>query len=273
MRLDLVVRRKVVVVEQGLLGKKIAKLNLSRMDPQLRNKMQFALRRDVDRVIQRNKIGNLSPWMQGPTGSLLLQFRKFALNATNKQLVYNVNMADGKALATFLGTIALGALGYVVNTYISSAKYEGNERKKFLKEALGDQEFMGGEVPGGKIAIAGIVRSGPSGFIPPVLGTATQFFDPEEQDLFNTYRTSGYSTGLLNPDSNPALSLVNGGFDAVKELIPAALNAGFGDSVGNELTEPELRRILRLLPLRNTIPVNFMVRELIEAADLPERQR
>ena len=262
---------KVVVVEQGLLGKKIAKLNLSRMDPQLRNKMQFALRRDVDRVIQRNKVGNLSPWMQGPTGSLALQFRKFALNATNKQLVYNLKMADGKTLATVLGTIALGALGYVVNTYISSAKYEGNERKKFLEQALGKKEFMGMEVS--NLMIAGIVRSGPMGFLPPLMGTATQFFDPEEQDLFNTYRTSGYTTGLLNPDSNPVLSLVNGGFEAAKELIPAALNAGFGDSVGNKLTEPELRRILRLLPLRNTIPVNFAVRELIEAADLPERQR
>ena len=262
---------KVVGVEEGLLGKKIVKLDLSRMDPRLRNKMQFALRRDVDRVIQRNKIGNLSPWMQSPTGSVLLQFRKFALNATNKQLVYNVNMADGKSLATVLGTIALGALGYVVNTYISSAKYEGNERKKFLKEALGDKEFMGGEFP--KVIIAGIVRSGPMGFLPPILGTVSQLFDPEEQDLFNTYRTSGYSTGLLSFDGNPVGALISGGVEAAKELIPAALNAGFGDSVGNKLTEPELRRILRLLPLRNTIPVNFMVRELIEAADLPERQR
>tara|TARA_R100001510_G_C7656038_1_gene215637 strand:+ start:141 stop:4238 length:4098 start_codon:yes stop_codon:yes gene_type:complete len=262
---------KVVKVEPGFLGKKIAKLKLSNMDPKLRNRIQFALRRDVDRVIQRNKVGNLSPWMQNPMGGVLLQFRKFALNATNKQLAYNLQMMDGKMLATFLGTGALGTLGYMLNTYITAGKYEGIERKKFLEEAFGYQEFMGGNIS--KLLVAGVVRSGPSGFLPPVLGTVSQFFDPEEQDLFNTYRTSGYTTGLLNLDSNPVGALISGGIYSLRELIPAALNAGFGDSVGNRLTEPELRRILRLLPLRNTIPVNFLMRELIEAADLPEKQR
>ena len=261
----------VTPVKQGLLGKSIVKLNLSAMDDGLRNKLVFALRRDVDRVIQRNKIGNLSPWMSHPMANVFLQFRKFALNATNKQLVYNLQMMDGKAGATFLSTALLGTLGYMVTTEIGALKFTGKELREYKEEAYGSKEFLGIEIP--KLMIAGVIRSGMSGILPAIMSPISQVIDPEEEDIFNTYRTSGYGVDLFSFDNTPGGALITGGFRSSKELVAATLNAVSGGRMGNELTEPELRAILRLLPMRNTIIFNELSKALIEQANLPERQK
>jgi len=261
----------VTVVEQGLLGKNIVKLNLSAMDNRLRNKLVFALRRDVDRVIQRNKVGNLSPWMNHPMGNVFLQFRKFAINATNKQLVYNLDMMDGKALATFVSTIGLGTIGYMITTEIGAQKYRGKELREYRDNAYGTKEYLGIKIP--NLLIAGVIRSGPSGALPMVLSPLTKMIDPEEQDLFNTYRTSGYGVGFLNLENTPVGSLLTGGGKALMELGAAGLEAVSGGRVGNKLTNDELRSILRNVPLRNTILMNKALSELQEALDLPDKQR
>lgn len=261
----------VTPITKGLLGKNIVKLNLSAMDDGLRNKLVFALRRDLDRVIQRNKIGNLSPWMSHPMANVFLQFRKFAINATNKQLVYNLQMMDGKAGATFLSTALLGTLGYIITTEIGATKFSGKELREYKEEAYGSKEFIGIEVP--KLMIAGVIRSGMSGIIPAVASPISQIIDPEEEDIFNTYRTSGYGVNLFSFDNTPGGALITGGYRSSKELIAATLNAVSGGRVGNELTEPELRAILRLIPMRNTIFINELSKALIEQANLPERQK
>lgn len=262
---------KVTIVEQGLLGKKIVKLKLSAMDDRLRNKLIFALRRDVDRVIQRNKIGNFSPWMSHPVANTMLQFRKFAINATNKQLVYNLQMNDGKTYATFLSTIALGALGYVISTEIGATKFRGKELKEYREQAYGPKKFIGVEIP--NLFIAGVIRSGSSGFLPAMLSPVSRVIDPEEQDLFNTYRTSGYGVGILNLENTPVGSIFSGGMKAVQELSAQGLFSITGGRLGNRLTEPELRQIFRLQPLRNTLFFNRLNLEIIEQLNLPERQK
>jgi hypothetical protein len=97
--------------------------------------------------------------------------------------------------------------------------------------------------------------------------------DPEEQDLFNTYRTTGYSVGLLNLDSTPVGAILSGGYKAVSEIGAAALDAVSGGRMGNKLTDSELRAIFRLMPMRNTIIMNKLLLEIQEGLDLPERQR
>ena len=262
---------KVTIVEQGLLGKKIVKLNLSAMDDRLRNKLIFALRRDVDRVIQRNKIGNFSPWMSHPVANTMLQFRKFAINATNKQLVYNLQMNDGKTYATFLSTIALGALGYVITTEIGATKFSGKELKEYREQAYGPKEFLGVEIP--NVFVGGVVRSGPFGSMAMMLSPISKIIDPEEQDLFNTYRTSGYGVSILNLENTPVGSIFSGGMKAVQELSAQGLFSITGGRLGNRLTEPELRQIFRLQPLRNTLFFNRLNLEIIEQLNLPERQK
>lgn len=261
-------RPEVIEIEAG---GTVAKWNRGAMDPELRAKLDFALRRDVDRVIQRNKIGNMSPWMEHPLSGPLLQFRRFAINATNKQLVYNLQMNDGKAYATFLSTIFVGYLGYIVNTEISARKFSGKERDDFRKKAYGDKDFAGITIP--NPMIAGVMRSGAFGSLAPIVGSAGSLIDPEEDDISNLYRTSGYSNNVLSVQSTPVGSLMVGAHNAVREIVPALLSGATGGRLGNKLTEPEVRSIARLFPLRNHILFNKALNELIEAADLPERQR
>jgi len=112
-----------------------------------------------------------------------------------------------------------------------------------------------------------------SGILPAIMSPISQVIDPEEEDIFNTYRTSGYGVDLFSFDNTPGGALITGGFRSSKELVAATLNAVSGGRMGNELTEPELRAILRLLPMRNTIIFNELSKALIEQANLPERQK
>tara|TARA_R100000655_G_scaffold94765_1_gene136324 strand:- start:7442 stop:11242 length:3801 start_codon:yes stop_codon:yes gene_type:complete len=262
----------VVKVRTGILGKKIAGLHLENMDPALRSKLQFALRRDVDRVIQRNKTGNLPQWMQTTTGGLLMQFRQFAVNATQKQLAYSLKHLDGTAVVAFGGTAVMAWVGYCVNTHISSMKYSGKERKEFLEEAFGDQEFMGATIPGGKNYVAAVTRSGWSGTLPMFIDPAARFISPEDENLLNPYvRTTGYGVGPL--EGIPAYGLGRDLFMGGKELARWGLHGATGGTAGNEMTEGELRRLLRVVPLRNKWYINRGLNALIEAADRPRTHK
>jgi len=253
-------------------GRTIAKLEWMNIKPKVRMKLQFALLRDADRVIQRNNFGNLSPWMMTPTGGMIMQFRKFAANATYKQLAYNMKHSDGKAINTFLGTAFVGYLGYVVNTHISSLKYDKHERKKFLKNAFGEKEFMGMNIPGGKNTIAAVIRTGAAGSLPMYIDPITSLFDPDEQSLLNPYRTSGQRVGFL--EGIPTVGLVRNAVESGKDLTRAGLNIGggiFGVDAGEPLNRAMVDRMARLSPMRNTVILNMFLNKLLDATGLPNK--
>jgi len=248
----------VVGVTKGMVtGKKIASLNLMNMEKGLRNKLQFALRRDADRVIQRNKVGNLSAWTQTITGGLITQFRKFAINATQKQLAYNLKHADGIALKTVAGTGVLAYVGYVINTYIGSSKYSGYERKKYLENAFTNTRKVQ----------AMITRSGMSGHIPMLLDPLWALADPDEEALLSPYiRTSGYGVNPLT--GIPSYSLATDGWMSGKALIRSALHATSGGNLGDEFTEKDLRRLFRMAPMRNSLWLNKIFEEIAQNSGL-----
>lgn len=230
----------VVQVSTGLLGKKIAGLNLENMPKVLRDKLTLALRRDADRVIQRNKGGNLSGWMQTPEGGLISQFRTFMVVATQKQLVYNLRMMDGKAFATFGATMYLGYLGYTLTTYQNATAYaEGPERDRFLRESFTNERKI----------TAAISRAGYSGIFPALFDTGYSMIHPDREMVFNNYRTSGLGLGLI--DGIPAVSLGKDAYNSSIDIFRSVLDEVSGGTAGSEMTDSQVRRIFRLLPLKN----------------------
>ena len=258
----------VVVLKENM--RDIAELHLSKFqNTQLRMKLQFALQRDLDRVIQRNKVGNKDKFFNNPTAGLIIQFREFAMNAGFKQAAYNLKRFDQTAVKAFLGTTMFAYIGYLINIHIASRKYSGVEREKFLEEALGFHEFMGVDIP--RPLLAAITRSGWAGLFPAMADSVISKITPEREALFSPYfRTTGLGVGLI--EGIPAYSYASDTLKALVEISRAGAYELSGGKLGGKFTEKDLRTLLRLVPLRNSIIINRPLERLVEEADLPKRE-
>lgn len=248
----------------------VAELNLSKFpNKQLRYKLQFALQRDADRVIQRNKIGNKDYWFNSPSGGLVTQFRQFAMTAGYKQLGYNLKHMDQTAIKMFAGTTMFAYVGYLINIHIGANKYTGIEREKFLDEALGFHEFMDVEIP--RPLLASVTRAGWSGLFPAFIDSGTAMITPEREALFSPYfRTTGLGVGLI--EGIPAYSYLSDTLKSLTEISRAGAFELTGGKLGGEFTEKDMKTLLRLVPLRNSIIINRPLERLVEEADLPKRE-
>ena len=248
----------------------VAELNLSKFpNKQLRYKLQFALQRDADRVIQRNKIGNKDYWFNSPSGGLVTQFRQFAMSAGYKQLGYNLKHMDQTAIKMFAGTTMFAYVGYLINIHIGANKYTGIEREKFLDEALGFHEFMDVEIP--RPLLAAVTRAGWSGLFPAFIDSGTAMITPEREALFSPYfRTTGLGVGLI--EGIPAYSYLSDTLKSLTEISRAGAFELTGGKLGGEFTEKDMKTLLRLVPLRNSIIINRPLERLVEEADLPKRE-
>ena len=258
----------VVVLKENM--RDIAELHLSKFqNTQLRMKLQFALQRDLDRVIQRNKIGNKDKFFNNPTAGLIVQFRQFAMNAGFKQAAYNLKRFDQTAVKAFLGTTMFAYIGYLINIHIAANKYSGVEREKFLEEALGFHEFMGADIP--RPLLAAITRSGWAGLFPAMADSVISKITPEREALFSPYfRTTGLGVGLI--EGIPAYSYASDTLKSLVEISRAGAYELSGGKLGGKFTEKDLRTLLRLVPLRNSIIINRPLERLVEEADLPKRE-
>lgn len=260
----------VVATKQRIFGRKVVGFNHDKFpDKVLLSKLQFALARDLDRVIQRNKIGNKDYFLNTPSGGLVFQFRQFAANAGFKQLGYNLKRFDQTSVKTFAGTTMFGYLGYLANTYINANRYTGVDRREFLDEALGFHEFMDMEIP--RPLLAGITRAGPAGMFPSFIDTASSIVTPEREAFFSPYfRTTGLGVGLL--EGIPAVSYADDLLTTSKEVLRAGLFELTDGELGGKFTEKDLKTATRLFPLRNSLFINRPLQKLVEEADLPKRE-
>ena len=246
---------KVVQVRDTVLGKKALKLNFDKWgDQALADKFQIALQDHVARVIQLNKTGNFSPWMNTVSGRAATQFRQFVINATYKQLGYGLKRADATTANMFMGSVFFAYLGYVVSTHSNAAGKTGLEREIYLKEAFDDKQMLGFNVP--KPLLAAVMRSSPSGIIPAVTDTIATLADDEREPFFDPYmRTTGLGVGLIQgmPAYGIAQSLSTLGIEGGR----AALHGLSGGELGGQFTRSDYRKsVNRLLPFKNMIGVN-----------------
>jgi len=249
---------------------KVAQLDLSKFsNQQLRYKLQFALQRDADRVIQRNKIGNKDFWFNTPSGGLVTQFRQFALTAGYKQLGYNLKHMDQTAIKMFAGTTMFAYVGYLINIHIGANKYSGIEREKFLEEALGFHEFMDAEIP--RPLLAAVTRAGWSGLFPAFIDSGTARLTPDKEALFSPYfRSTGLGVGLI--EGIPAYSYLSDTLKSLTEVSRAGAYELTGGKLGGQFTEKDMRSLLRLVPLRNSIIINRPLEQMAQELNLPKRE-
>ena len=254
-------------------GQKVLKMNFDKWsDQHLADKFQIALQDHVSRVIQQNRSGNLSPWMNTVTGRAATQFRQFVINSTYKQLGYSLKRADATTAHMMLGTTFFAYLGYVVSTHANASGKSGMERRNYLKDAFDDKKMLGMDVP--KPLLAAVMRTSWPGMTFAGIDTAATIMDDDREPFFDPYmRVSGLGVGFVQ--GNPSYGVASGLATLGTEGFRALLSATTDGQLGGEFTRGDYKKSFnRIRPFSNMILMNRLYDSLDKRAEkyLPKRE-
>lgn len=119
-----------------------------------------------ERVIQQNTIASQFRWSHLPLVGILTQFMSFVTRSVNAKLIRGTSdiVRNGnldEAMSLYVVAPVLSGLVYAGTTYLQSQKYaKKDDRQKFLRERLGEEDDRGALVAGAIKRMP--VMSGPS---------------------------------------------------------------------------------------------------------------
>jgi GH24 family phage-related lysozyme (muramidase) len=214
-----------------IFGKKVTKLNLDKWeDKEARAAFENGIFRWTRKIVQENDYGSMARWMSHPMAQLFTQFRTFTFSAWENQTLHNLKMMDPQTFHMFWTSLALAAVTYAARTQLRALGRD--DRDEYLKKSLSIDN----------IAKAAFQMAGWSSILPMVIDTAiAPFHDP----LFD-YRSTQQATNAIT--GNPTGDLLNTFVQAMRGTTDALTS-------GRELSQEELRKWQRLLPLGTWYPM------------------
>ena len=215
---------KVELLEGGVSGAKVNRLNLDQWDSDVSYAFRMAMQRYVRRAIQKNDPGDLFKFMTTDMGKLIFQFRTFAAVSFAKQLVHGVRHHDIHTFNSFLTAMLLGGLSYTATVYASGV-------------ARGDSEkYLGERLTPAEVAKGAFYRAGFSSLLPQIADTLlyTGGYDP----MFAHTRSTGLSTQLIW--GNPTFDLMDSAMRTARSIATGKISEG-----------EEFRRATRILAFQN----------------------
>ena len=245
-------RPEVVKLKNG----KVVGINFDQIQNQyLVDKMSAALYSLASIAVQRNDIGNLSPWMTTRLGRLVMQFRSFAFVALRKQLGYNLHRFDlAHSVPYFLLTTLFGGLTYMTWVQLT-APASGPERQAYIKKHLTEE----------LIAKQAFMRAGWSSIVPPFTDVAIQGFFSGES-FFNPYATEGTlrSEDLIQ---TPVLDTIDTGLRGIGGATKGLMEVlGVGS---DKWTQEDGKALYKMLPLQNFFGMSTAMNALNKATGAP----
>lgn len=234
--------------EPGILFQnRLTALNLDQWtDLQARASFENAMFRMTRKLIQSQDIGSLALWMSNPMAKTWFQFRNFAFTAWANKTLYNLHMADFPALLSMLYSVAwAGTVRGMQVAALSAARSDGEKyREKELDPwALGK---------------AGFSRSGWSSVMPMAFDTA--LYAAGQPGQFGNVRNSGQPSNAIL--GSPIMTA----YDSVFKTTRSLTDSFWKD---RDMTQPEIRTAVSLLPFSNLLPITMAVNTLI--SDRPEK--
>ena len=202
-------RPEVVKVQKGLLGgHRVKSIDFGSISDQVAmDDFAIAMRKTVDRMVQRQSIGETPKFLQQPFLRSLAQFRVFMLVSQAKQLSYGIasmgtSMGAGRLGMAVLGSAFMGMYTYKLQTHIRALNKPEKERSAYLRERLSKENLRASM----------ITRNTFAGIIPTTIDTGRNFTGYEP--LFNQ-RSTVSASGLLQ--GTTIASVADRGLKALKE--------------------------------------------------------
>jgi GNAT superfamily N-acetyltransferase len=201
--------------------------------------LRVALRKEVDRLIVTPSLGERPKFASSLTGAMLLQFKSFAISATQKMLISGLQQKDLNALNGAAIAIALGGMVHILKGELSGRPVEidwGNEED--VKQFLGNAFDRSG-IAGVLMEFNNIAEKATDGRLGMAALTGKQI---------SRYASRNLTASLLGP----GFGLAEDSFDA--------LNAALGT---REWAERDTHNARQLLPWNNL----FTIRRAFDEAE------
>ena len=234
-----------VTYKKGLLGPKIAKLNLDKWDAGTRSKFVETVNRWTRRVIQENDPGMQGRFLSKPFVKLLAQFRGFTLGAWDAQFQHNLyafqNGQRAQASGYFLSAMFSGAAFHMARVSLASAGMEKKQRKEYLENNM-SPEAIGG---------AAFSRAGWSSFLPGVFDTATMIGGVD--NLFDQ-RSTGQRSDI---GGFPVGDMINKGISGIGGTLKAVRE-------GKTPTRGNVKALAGLAPFGNWMPAAWLLSHMVK---------
>lgn len=211
---------------------------------------RMGVTRWTEYAILHNDPGAMSRVMGEWWGKLIFQFRSFVMGAWSRHLMHNIHMRDMETAMTFLLT---GIGGVMTHVAVSHLRTIGDPKREDKLDK--DLSWTG-------LVFGGFQRTSWSSFVPSVADAALGFAGVEP--VFG-FRMSGQPANFIT--GNPTFSLM---YDAQKATAGLLGNL----SSDNDLSQQDVRSVLRVFPWGNWIPFNVLMNNMIsELPDFDERPR
>jgi hypothetical protein len=209
-------------------------LNLNKWDNQARNVFLQAVRREATQSVQEVNNGSVSYWLRSEVGKSFFQFLTFPMASMEQQagrLAVRAANGDSVQVAKILGSAAfMGTLMYVARTHLNSINR--SDREQYLERFLSPSQ----------IGIGALSQVGAASLFGYIYQTTTGLMDGQ--------------TRAITPAS---ASMLISGLSGAKDL---------GEMIaGNELSETELRSLLRLLPFSSLYGARQILNGVATLAD------
>jgi hypothetical protein len=184
-------RPEVVTVKSGMFGDyKVVDIDFDKVvDKEAYDLLATAMRRAVDSTIQRQSFGELPLWMSGSlVAKMFTQYRVFSIASRGKQLAAGISRADATEAINFMGSAALGYMGFQLMLYGRSFAIPEEEQLKFWEENSGWSNALK----------SGFMRSSYATVLPMIIDTVGTLL-PGVDPVFNEYmRTTGLGVDPWN---------------------------------------------------------------------------
>jgi hypothetical protein len=196
----------IVEVRRGYLGRQHAMdMNYNLWPPDVKEMFLEAVFRNVNRIVQRNRPGNLPPLLDNPFFKVFFQFKSFNLNAVNKHLRLGWSKKDIKAAQIMLFSSFIGTLTFMakeeadIQARLLTGEYTPSDARIHRNNAFATDV----------LAAEGFKRYGGAAYL-------TQAYDLGSQRLgrpptFNPYGES--LTNMVSPIPLRELQRYSGGVD------------------------------------------------------------
>ena len=218
-------------------GKDIRLMNFEAMSPQMRETLVIAMQRMSGRMIQRNFIGDTSPWMNKWVGKSLTQFKSFSLVSMEKQLIHDLRGDKIKAAQILMFSSLMSYMAYSSQHLLRSLGEDDPEA--YLAEAFDERNVA-----------FGVFNKLPQTASVSLAGDALATFGALPDELYSTGGRMGFRP-MNTGNVAPALGTIQGGVDLVGSLVNTL--SGEGE------TKDTAEKLRKLIPLGNTIGVGSVL--------------
>lgn len=220
-------------LEADFNGEKHRLIDHEAMPVDMKDTFMLGMNRLRGRAIQMNYIGEASPWMDKWLGRSLVQFRRFSIISTEKQLIHDLRGDKIQAAHTLAWTSMISLMAYSARAHIKSMGQDDPQAyldKAFTNEAVGYGVFN---------------------FLPQTAGVSLFAESFGAMGLIpDRYQAAPGRTGISSKYSPPVLSGITDGVKAIHSTVKALDGTGSAHNAA--------RDSLRLMPFQGAVGVNWL---------------